>query len=78
MTANDERGDVHEELPITQEGEDINIAFNVKYIMDVVRYVESDEIEMCMNTPVTPCVITPVNDPDYVHLVLPVRTGATN
>ena len=75
IEAHSQIGDVHEELPITQEGENINIAFNVKYIMDVVRFVESDEIEMCMNTPVTPCVITPVGSGEYLHLILPLRMG---
>ena len=75
IEAHSQIGDVHEELPVTQEGENINIAFNVKYIMDVVRFVESDEIEMCMNTPVTPCVITPVGSGEYLHLILPLRMG---
>ena len=65
-------------MEIQQEGGDLNIAFNVKYLIDVVRYIDAEKIEMNLNSPITPCVITPVNDPDYVHLVLPVRTSDTN
>ncbi len=78
IEAHSQIGDVHEELEIEQEGADLNIAFNVKYLTDVVRYIDAEKIEMSLNTPVTPCIITPVEDKDYLHLVLPVRTSATN
>ena len=37
-----------------------------------------EQIEINLNNAISPCIITPLGDPDYVHLVLPVRTGATN
>ena len=78
IEAHSQIGDVREELEIEQEGADLTIAFNVKYLIDVVRYIDADRIEIKLNTPITPCIITPVADPDYIHLVLPVRTSATN
>ncbi len=71
-------GDVHEELDIQQTGANMNIAFNVKYLIDVVRYIDAKQIEIRLNGPVSPCIIHPVDDSDYIHLVLPVRTSATN
>ena len=76
IESNSEIGDVHEELDIEQDGADISISFNVKYMLDVVRTIEGDKLEMNFNTSVTPCIITPVNNRDYQHLVLPVRTQA--
>ena len=78
IEAHSQIGDVYEQLDIQQEGANLNIAFNVKYLTDVVRYIESDQIEINLNNAISPCVITPVDDGDYLHLVLPVRTGATN
>ena len=69
-------GDVHEEMDVEQVGGDMNIAFNVKYLTDVVRSIDSEEIEISLNNSVSPCVMTPKGDPDYLHLVLPVRTQA--
>lgn len=69
-------GDVHEELPVEQDGNNVNIAFNVKYITDMVRYIDSDTIEFCLNNSINPCIVNPVGDDDYMHLILPVRTGA--
>lgn len=76
IEAHSQIGDVHEELEVEQEGEDLNIAFNVKYLIDVVRYIDADQIAINLNNPISPCIITPVADPDYLHLVLPVRTSA--
>ena len=69
-------GDVHEEMDVEQTGGDLNIAFNVKYLTDVVRSIDTEEIEFSLNTSVQPCVITPRGDMNYLHLVLPVRTQA--
>ena len=71
-------GDVYEKLDVQQVGADVNIAFNVKYLTDVVRFIDSEQIEINLNNAISPCIITPQGDPDYVHLVLPVRTGATS
>lgn len=78
IEAHSQIGDVYEKLEVQQEGADLNIAFNVKYLTDVVRSIDADQIEINLNNAISPCIITPVGDPDYVHLVLPVRTGATN
>ena len=72
-----EIGDVFEKLDVQQDGGDMNIAFNVKYLTDVVRSIDADQITFNLNSAISPCIITPVGDPDYLHLVLPVRTGAT-
>lgn len=77
IEAHSQIGDVHEELEVEQQGADLNIAFNVKYLTDVVRYIDAEQIEINLNSPITPCIITPVNDANYLHLVLPVRTSAT-
>lgn len=77
IEAHSQIGDVFEKLEVQQEGANLNIAFNVKYLIDVVRFIDSDQIEINLNNAISPCVITPLDDKDYLHLVLPVRTGAT-
>ena len=69
-------GDVHEEMDVEQTGAGLNIAFNVKYLTDVVRSIDDEYAEFCFNNGVSPCVITPKGDMNYLHLVLPVRTQA--
>ena len=75
VEAHSQIGDVHEEMEVDQEGADVSIAFNVKYLTDVVRFIEAEHIEINLNNAVSPCVVTPIGNSDYVHLILPVRTG---
>lgn len=73
ITSMSELGDVLEEMDAHLEGEDIEIAFNARYILDVIRNVDDECCTLCMNTNVSPCVISPINGDDYLYLVLPVR-----
>ena len=76
IESSSEIGDVHEEMEVEQQGADSKITFNVKYMLDVMRTIEDGRLEMNFNTSITPCVINPVDNRDYLHLVLPVRTQA--
>ena len=73
MTANAERGDVHEELDIGIHGNELNIAFNSRYLMDIIHNIEGEQIRMCFNSNVSPCMIKPVEGNEFTFLVLPVR-----
>lgn len=73
ITSNSEIGDVYEEVDISLEGEDIEIAFNSKYILDGIRTIDSEEITMDFVSSVNPCIIKPANDKNYTYLILPVR-----
>ena len=73
MTANAERGDVHEELDIGFEGNELNIAFNSRYLTDIIHNIDGEKICMCFNSNVSPCMIKPVEGNEFTFLVLPVR-----
>ncbi len=73
ITSMSEVGDVLEVLDAHLEGENIEIAFNARYISDVIKNVDEDLCTLCMNTNVSPCVIAPLEGDSYLYLVLPVR-----
>lgn len=73
ITSNAELGDVREEMAINLQGDPIEIAFNAKYITDVIRNVTDNELCMKFNTNVSPCVFTPVEGDGFLYLILPVR-----
>ena len=73
LTANADRGDVHEELEIGIEGNELSIAFNARYLTDIIHYIDGERICMCFNSNVSPCMIKPVEGNEYTFLVLPVR-----
>lgn len=75
IQANAERGAVVERLPLDFEGSPLNIAFNARYLMDVIKNIDTPDMSMRFNTNVSPCVICPVTGNQYTYLVLPVRVA---
>ena len=73
ISSNAEMGDVEEEMDAVIQGSDIDIAFNSRYLVDVIRNVCDDELYMNFNTNVSPCVVTPPSGEEYLYLILPVR-----
>jgi DNA polymerase-3 subunit beta len=73
IKSNSQNGNVQEELKISKQGEDIEIAFNAKYFMDVLKVVESEEITIEFTTNISPSILRPSDDNGYLYLVLPSR-----
>ena len=73
VTSNSENGDMEEKIDVTTEGKDLTIAFNVRYITDVLKALSDDEVFMRFNSNVSPCVVCPTEGDSYLYLVLPVR-----
>jgi len=73
ISSNAELGDMEEEVETELQGDEINIAFNSKYIVDVIRNVEDEDLYMNFNSNVSPCVVMPPAGEEYVYLILPVR-----
>ena len=76
LSADSELGCSEERIPVTLEGEGIQIAFNARYLMDTLKNIDDDEIDLCFTTNISPCVIRPVEGDSYLCLVLPVRVYA--
>ena len=71
-------GEAHDELEISYEGEDIQIGFNANYLLEVLRYVGTDEIRLGFKAPERAATIEPVSNDgeearDYLCLVMPLR-----
>jgi len=73
MTANNEVGRIHEEMPVQINGGDLEIAFNARYLSDMLRVLEDEMVYFDVINNVSPCVVRPVQGNDYYFLVLPVR-----
>ena len=73
ITSNSQLGKVREEVSIVLQGEKIEIAFNARYLLDVLKNMEEDEIVLELTSSVNPCVIKDPKSNSYKYLVLPVR-----
>jgi len=54
-------------------GGDITYGFNIKYLLDILRTAQSDEIELQGNVPLAPVVFKPVGDPNVTFLMMPTQ-----
>ena len=76
ITSNTERGNVYEEVKIELEGDYLDIAFNSRYLVEGLKNIESEEIYIEFTTNINPCIIKPVDDTEYIYLLLPVRISS--
>lgn len=69
-------GEVHEEIPIEKTGEDLEIAFNAKYLLDANKIIDTENITIEYTGPLSPALIKSENeDSRYLYLILPIRIG---
>lgn len=68
-----ETGDAKETIPAQVSGENLEMAFNIKYLLDILRVAISSEIEICVNGALTPVVFKPVGDVTTSFLVMPMQ-----
>lgn len=73
ITSNSQLGKVREEISMKLQGEQIQIAFNSRYLLDVLKNMEDDEVVMKMTSGISPCVLEEKNNENAKYLVLPVR-----
>lgn len=73
ITSNSELGNVYEEVPVTLDGKELEIAFNAKYFSDVLKNTDDEYLMLYFNSSVSPCIIRPVEGDKFIYLILPVR-----
>ncbi len=69
-------GDAADSLEATVEGQATTIAFNARYLIDVLSNLGADEAALELSGPLAPGVIRGVGKDDYVHVIMPVRTAS--
>ena len=65
-------GSMNEEIDITKQGKDLMIGFNPKFLIDALRVIEDEEIDMYLVNPKAPCFIRD-EEGKYIYLILPVN-----
>ena len=66
-------GSGSEAVAAEMEGEAIEIAFNVRYLLDGLKAMASDQVWLQCNAATTPAILTPGDDAQFTYLVMPVQ-----
>lgn len=65
-------GSMNEEIDIDKKGKDLMIGFNPKFLIDALRVIDDEEIDLYMVNPKAPCFIKNEEE-SYIYLILPVN-----
>lgn len=65
-------GSMNEDIDIEKQGKDLMIGFNPKFLIDALRVIDEEEVELYMVNPKAPCFIKNPEE-SYIYLILPVN-----
>ena len=66
-----------DQCPIDGDGQNLEIGFNNKYLMDALKAAPADKLRLELSSGVAPCVILPAEgEENFIYMVLPVRLKA--
>jgi DNA polymerase-3 subunit beta len=78
-----DQGDATEELEAKYDSDDLDIGYNAAYLLDILRNIESEEVDVRLNTPVTAGLVAPAPTDkgasakeDLLCLVMPLRLAS--
>jgi DNA polymerase-3 subunit beta len=54
-------------------GDNLDIAFNVRYLLESLKNLTTTEIQIQLNTPTSPAIVTPLGGTKATHLIMPVQ-----
>ncbi len=70
---NPEQEEAEEELEVEYSGEDIEIGFNVNYLLDALSAVESESVKIGLTDSNSSCLVTDLDKDDSKFVVMPMR-----
>lgn len=70
-----EVGKVVEHVDAEITGGDLDISFNVNYILEVLKVLEGDTCRFAMTKPLAPVDVREINNDNFIYVVTPVRTS---
>jgi len=76
ITSDSVTGSVKDEIAIFHRGDDLDIGFNCRYLLDAFRACGDEDVEMRLNSPLMPMAFSPINpkeDDKFLYFVLPLR-----
>jgi DNA polymerase III subunit beta len=68
-------GDAHEEVEVDYDGEALDIGFNANYLLEVLRYMPTEEVRLSFKAPERAATVEPTDEEtgSYLCLIMPLR-----
>lgn len=72
LKMNSTQGGFNEDIDIEKQGKDLMIGFNPRFLIDALRVIDEEEIDIFMVNPKAPCYIKNAEE-SYIYMILPVN-----
>ena len=63
-------------IPVSVRGNDVEIGFNNRYLLDALKNADTDEIKVILNGGLSPMILKPIEGDSFTFLVVPMRLAA--
>jgi len=73
ISTNSDQEEAEEKLEINYNGDNLDVGFNVTYLIDILNNTDSEEITFSFADANSSCLITLPNNSDYKYVVMPMR-----
>jgi|SRR5687767_11579197 DNA polymerase-3 subunit beta len=73
VSSNAEQEEAHEELEVKYSGDNLDIGFNVNYLLDVLNNVAGEALECAFGDSASSALITYASEKDFKYVVMPMR-----
>ena len=73
LCSNNEQEEAQEDLEIAYQGGELEVGFNINYLMDVLRSVHSDDMQLAFGDANRSTLFTVPNQPNFKYIVMPMR-----
>jgi DNA polymerase-3 subunit beta len=70
---NPEQEEAVDELPVDYEGEEVEIGFNVGYLIEALKAIDNEDVDIGLEDPNSSCTLNPPGDASTLYLVMPMR-----
>jgi DNA polymerase-3 subunit beta len=75
VSRSQETGDNEGLVDASVEGEEIEISFNIRYLIDVLNVVQEDQVILETSGSAAPGLVRPVGRDDFIHVIMPMSVG---
>lgn len=70
---NPDQEEAEEELAVNYDDSEMEIGFNVTYLIDVLNVLTSEEVQLKLKDSNSSCIVSDVSDPSSLYVVMPMR-----
>ena len=73
ISCSNQMGNAKEEIIVETEGKELEIGFNPKFFLDALKAIDDEDVYIEFGTNKSPCIIKPVENGDYIYMILPIK-----